>query len=187
MKLKSWTCGTVCIKQYVQLSYCMKIIYVGHPILSKVIEFEFYYSNNVGISFRVLSNLIPHPNLTNNLPITLKLVQYPGSRLGELARAPTHQQILQLVADYSLQENEYFFDRCRQARRIKTLTLKITPKLRHKCYVQSCNYTVCPISLHPIYKVTYYVKWVKNSWTYDIILNWTKVRFHQHSQAKSCI
>ncbi|XP_023326971.1 potassium voltage-gated channel subfamily S member 1 isoform X2 [Eurytemora carolleeae] len=39
------------------------------------------------------------------------LEQYPGSRLGALARAETHQDIFKLVSDYSLQENEFFFDR----------------------------------------------------------------------------
>jgi hypothetical protein len=39
------------------------------------------------------------------------LLQYPGSRLGALARATTHQEIIQLTSDYSLLTNEYFFDR----------------------------------------------------------------------------
>jgi hypothetical protein len=39
-------------------------------------------------------------------------MQYPGSRLGALARAQTHEDILQLASDYSLITNEYFFDRC---------------------------------------------------------------------------
>lgn len=39
------------------------------------------------------------------------LEQFPNSRLGRLARAETHQQILHLVSDYNLSQNEYFFDR----------------------------------------------------------------------------
>ncbi|XP_023339856.1 potassium voltage-gated channel protein Shab [Eurytemora carolleeae] len=39
------------------------------------------------------------------------LRQIPMSRLGLLAKAPTHDAILELCADYSLVENEYFFDR----------------------------------------------------------------------------
>ena len=37
------------------------------------------------------------------------------SRLGRLARAETHQEILALVTDYNLAENEYFFDRRAQS------------------------------------------------------------------------
>ena len=40
------------------------------------------------------------------------LEQLPGSRLGLLARATTHQQIMALCSDYSLVDNEFFFDRC---------------------------------------------------------------------------
>ena len=39
------------------------------------------------------------------------LEQLPGSRLGLLARATTHQQIMALCSDYSLVDNEFFFDR----------------------------------------------------------------------------
>ena len=39
------------------------------------------------------------------------LEQLPDSRLGLLARARTHQQILKLCSDYSLVDNEFFFDR----------------------------------------------------------------------------
>ena len=39
------------------------------------------------------------------------LEQFPASRLGRLARVESHQQILDLVSDYSLPDNEYFFDR----------------------------------------------------------------------------
>jgi len=39
------------------------------------------------------------------------LDQVPTSRLGKLAAATTHNQILDLCADYSFEENEYFFDR----------------------------------------------------------------------------
>ena len=35
----------------------------------------------------------------------------PNSRLGRLARVRSHEEILQLVSDYSLVDNEYFFDR----------------------------------------------------------------------------
>ena len=37
--------------------------------------------------------------------------QYPDSRLGRLARVETHAAILDLVTDYSLADNEFFFDR----------------------------------------------------------------------------
>lgn len=33
------------------------------------------------------------------------------SRLGYLSRVETHEEIMSLVADYSLIDNEYFFDR----------------------------------------------------------------------------
>jgi hypothetical protein len=39
------------------------------------------------------------------------LDQVPLSRLGRLSRAGTHQQILALCSDYSLVDNEFFFDR----------------------------------------------------------------------------
>jgi len=39
------------------------------------------------------------------------LEQIPNSRLGKLARATEHHQIQQLCSDYSLIDNEYFFDR----------------------------------------------------------------------------
>ena len=39
------------------------------------------------------------------------LEQLPDSRLGLLARATTHQQIIKLCSDYSLVDNEFFFDR----------------------------------------------------------------------------
>ena len=39
------------------------------------------------------------------------LEQLPNSRLGLLARARTHQQIMKLCSDYSLVDNEFFFDR----------------------------------------------------------------------------
>lgn len=49
------------------------------------------------------------------------LEQYPNSRLGKLSQVPlhpltthqvtTHEEIMKLVADYSLADNEYFFDR----------------------------------------------------------------------------
>merc|ERR1712223_631172 len=38
------------------------------------------------------------------------LEQVPRSRLGKLATAATHEQILGLCDTYSLVENEYFFD-----------------------------------------------------------------------------
>ena len=39
------------------------------------------------------------------------LEQYPASRLGQLAKVESHQQIMELVSDYSLSDNQYFFDR----------------------------------------------------------------------------
>ena len=39
------------------------------------------------------------------------LEQLPASRLGLLARAATHEQIMALCSDYSLVDNEFFFDR----------------------------------------------------------------------------
>ena len=33
------------------------------------------------------------------------------SRLGQLTKVESHQQILELVSDYSLPDNQYFFDR----------------------------------------------------------------------------
>ena len=39
------------------------------------------------------------------------LEQIPNSRLGRLCSAVTHADIMELCADYSLQDNEYFFDR----------------------------------------------------------------------------
>ena len=39
------------------------------------------------------------------------LEQLPSSRLGLLARAATHEQIMALCSDYSLVDNEFFFDR----------------------------------------------------------------------------
>lgn len=39
------------------------------------------------------------------------LEQVPTSRLGKLAKATTHKEILELCADYSVEANEYFFDR----------------------------------------------------------------------------
>lgn len=39
------------------------------------------------------------------------LEQLPASRLGLLARARTHDQIMELCSDYSLVDNEFFFDR----------------------------------------------------------------------------
>ena len=39
------------------------------------------------------------------------LGQIPNSRLGRLTRAVTHEDISLLCADYSLVDNEYFFDR----------------------------------------------------------------------------
>jgi len=39
------------------------------------------------------------------------LLQIPASRLGRLAKAGTHEAILHLCSDYSLVDNEYFFDR----------------------------------------------------------------------------
>ena len=39
------------------------------------------------------------------------LEQIPDSRLGRLSRATTNQDILELCSDYSLVDNEYFFDR----------------------------------------------------------------------------
>ena len=37
--------------------------------------------------------------------------QYPDSRLGRLCTVETHSAILDLVTDYSLADNEFFFDR----------------------------------------------------------------------------
>jgi hypothetical protein len=39
------------------------------------------------------------------------LIKIPYSRLGRLARASTHEEIVKLCSDYSLVDNEYFFDR----------------------------------------------------------------------------
>ena len=39
------------------------------------------------------------------------LEQIPGSRLGQLCLANTDAEILQLCSDYSILDNEYFFDR----------------------------------------------------------------------------
>jgi len=39
------------------------------------------------------------------------LEQIPHSRLGKLAKATTHEDIMVICADYSLVDNEYFFDR----------------------------------------------------------------------------
>ena len=39
------------------------------------------------------------------------LEQIPNSRLGLLYRANTHDQIMDLCSDYSILDNEYFFDR----------------------------------------------------------------------------
>ena len=39
------------------------------------------------------------------------LEQLPDSRLGLLSRARTHEQIMKLCSDYSLVDNEFFFDR----------------------------------------------------------------------------
>ena len=44
------------------------------------------------------------------------------SRLGQLAKVESHQQILELVSDYSLPDNQYFFDRLV----IETLLIEIT-------------------------------------------------------------
>ena len=41
----------------------------------------------------------------------LCVLQYPGSRLGQLAMVDSHEDIMELVTDYSLVDNEYFFDR----------------------------------------------------------------------------
>ena len=44
--------------------------------------------------------------------VTWRLLdQFPHSRLGRLARVESHQQIMELVSDYSLPDNQYFFDR----------------------------------------------------------------------------
>ena len=39
------------------------------------------------------------------------LKQAPNSRLGKLAEASTHEDIMKMCADYSIRENEFFFDR----------------------------------------------------------------------------
>ena len=39
------------------------------------------------------------------------IAQFPQSRLGQLAKVDTHEKIMELVDDYSLVDNEYFFDR----------------------------------------------------------------------------
>ena len=39
------------------------------------------------------------------------LEQLPDSRLGRLCQANTHAAIMDLCTDYSLLDNEYFFDR----------------------------------------------------------------------------
>ena len=39
------------------------------------------------------------------------MIKIPNSRLGKLSKAATHQEILNLCSDYSLVDNEYFFDR----------------------------------------------------------------------------
>merc|ERR1719347_1507675 len=39
------------------------------------------------------------------------LEQIPNSRLGLLSKACSHSEILSLCADYSLVDNEFFFDR----------------------------------------------------------------------------
>ena len=39
------------------------------------------------------------------------LEQLPASRLGLLASASPHEQIMALCSDYSLVDNEFFFDR----------------------------------------------------------------------------
>ena len=50
------------------------------------------------------------------------LEQLPDSRLGLLARATTHLQIMKLCSDYSLVDNEFFFDRYHTTSHTYTLT-----------------------------------------------------------------
>ena len=45
------------------------------------------------------------------LLLSVDICQYPGSKLGQLAIVETHEEIMELVTDYSLVDNEYFFDR----------------------------------------------------------------------------
>ena len=61
------------------------------------------------------------------------LEQLPGSRLGLLARATTHQQIMALCSDYSLVDNEFFFDRCLVLQQLGTLSciiMILSPDIR---------------------------------------------------------
>ena len=39
------------------------------------------------------------------------LEQLPNSRLGQLSKASTHEEIMDLCDHYSLIDNEFFFDR----------------------------------------------------------------------------
>ena len=46
----------------------------------------------------------------NMLPLT-HLPQVPGSRLGKLSLATTHEAVMEICDHYSIIDNEYFFDR----------------------------------------------------------------------------
>ena len=42
-------------------------------------------------------------------------------------------------------------------------------------HINEVEFTVCPESSDPFYKVTYYIKWVTTSWTYCIPLSSVQV------------
>ena len=51
-----------------------------------------------------------------------------------------------------------------------TVSLKITPKkYKYFFYLRKGVTNVCPRSLDTFYIVSFYIKWVKTSWTYSIL------------------